>query len=65
MERIYFDNKCLKTPRLNVVCVFPENYEYGICNLGHQVIYSQINKDKEVFANRIYCDEYFRQAITA
>jgi len=43
-----------KKTLLKVLIVYPDYYENGIPNLGHQVLYKEILKQKNVFVDRLY-----------
>lgn len=54
MECYYINKKNVEKYNFKVACVFPEKYFYGICNLGHQIIYNSINSYQQFFADRVY-----------
>lgn len=56
MERFYVSPKKYNNHRFRVASVFPEQYQYGICNLGSQMIYREINKHSEFYCDRFYFD---------
>lgn len=43
-----------KKTLLKVLIVYPDYYENGIPNLGHQLLYREILKQKNVFVDRLY-----------
>jgi len=43
-----------KNTLIKVVVAYPDEYKNGLPNLGHQVIYKEIQKNKNVFVDRVY-----------
>ena len=64
-ERYYSDNfsKLSGNEFYRIACVFPETYEIGICNLGHQIVTDLINRREYFLADRFYTDIKEKSAI--
>lgn len=54
MERRYVEYKKYSFEKYTALCIFPETYDIGVCNIGHQFIHYLLNTDNDVYADRMY-----------